>query len=100
MLRRNAAWDHFGESTFDKLRRFGPAPTARALAAEAAIGQNAEGSLERVAPAIACVIVREPNDGPKPGAVTKLEARGGVAFAHAGQPVDGGIVTDGRAERP
>jgi hypothetical protein len=91
--------DHFRQPAFGEFRRRGVAPSLRAFAAEAAIGQQAKGGLDPIAPALAGSFIGEGNQGPQAGAGAKFQARHGVPLAKAGEPVYGSVKAQAGTER-
>jgi hypothetical protein len=91
--------ESFRQRAFGKLRRFGAAPAARALAAEAAIGQQRKAAFTGSPPAAPTPAHRESRHQPQAGAGAKFQARHGMPLAGAAQPVHRRAPADRGAER-
>src|SRR5271157_219449 len=91
--------NHARQLAFDELGRLGAAPSARPLAAETRVGEQAERGFHRIEPAPAGRVVQEGHHGPQTGSGTEFQARRSVALAGAREPVHGGAPADVYAER-
>ncbi len=85
---RSGRQNHLRQDTLNEFRHFRAAPPARALAAESAIGQQAERSFDRIEPARARRLIGERNHRPQARACPEFDASGGVALGRPAQPVD------------
>ncbi len=83
--------DERGQMAGDDFGHFAMAPAEGAFAAEAGIGEQAEGGANGGGPAVARFVVEESGGEPQAGAFGEFEAGGGVGVDAAGfEAVDGG----------